>query len=199
VQRHRQTLRLTPISTAIPATVALRIYTESSSVDGKPLRSSGKAQHKPLDLLKALIAFGGRDVNTRILTEALWPDADGDAAQGAFDATLHRLRRLLGVDNAVQLKDGKLSLNENLCWVDAWTSAGVPAGGSNGRDRASRASPVSEIYAASTAVLHGVRGRSTVDAAVASGLFRRRVSQARCWRAATSGTRRSSCFSKRST
>jgi two-component SAPR family response regulator len=84
------------------------------------LRSSGKTQHKPLDLLKALIALGGQNVNTRQLTEALWPDADGDAAQGAFDATLHRLRRLLDVDNAVQLKDGKLSLNEQICWVDAW-------------------------------------------------------------------------------
>ncbi|MET0217013.1 MAG: BTAD domain-containing putative transcriptional regulator [Burkholderiales bacterium] len=125
VQRLIGKRRLTPISTAIPAWPwPLRIYTLGKfaiECDGKPLRSSGKAQHKPLDLLKALIAFGGRDVNTRILTEALWPDADGDAAQGAFDATLHRLRRLLGVDNAVQLKDGKLSLNENLCWVDAWT------------------------------------------------------------------------------
>lgn len=87
---------------------------------GKPLRSSGKAQHKPLDLLKALIALGREDVNTRQLTEALWPDADGDAAQGAFDATLHRLRRLIEVENAVVLKDGKLSLNERICWVDAW-------------------------------------------------------------------------------
>jgi DNA-binding SARP family transcriptional activator len=87
---------------------------------GEPLRSSGKAQHKPLDLLKALIALGGEDVNTRQLTEALWPDAEGDAAQGAFDATLHRLRRLVDVENAVLLKDGKLSLNTQICWVDAW-------------------------------------------------------------------------------
>lgn len=87
---------------------------------GKSLRSSGKAQHKPLDLLKALIALGREGVNTRQLTEALWPDADGDAAQGAFDATLHRLRRLIDVENAVVLKDGKLSLNEQICWVDAW-------------------------------------------------------------------------------
>ena len=87
---------------------------------GKPLRSSGKAQHKPLDLLKALIALGGEEVNARQLTEALWPDAEGDAAQGAFDATLHRLRRLIDVENAVLLKDGKLSLNPKVCWVDAW-------------------------------------------------------------------------------
>jgi DNA-binding SARP family transcriptional activator len=101
----------------------VRVYTLGKFLiecDGKPLRSAGKAQHRPLDLLKALIAFGGRDVNTRLLTESLWPDAEGDAAQGAFDATLHRLRRFLGVDNAVQLKDGKLGLNESICWVDAW-------------------------------------------------------------------------------
>lgn len=99
----------------------VRIYTLGRFAverHGKALRSSGKAQHKPLDLLKALIALG-REVNTRQITEALWPDADGDAAQGAFDATLHRLRRLIDVDNAILLKDGKLSLNEQLCWVDA--------------------------------------------------------------------------------
>jgi DNA-binding SARP family transcriptional activator len=124
VRRMIAKLGLVPTSPAILEWPwPLKIYTLGRfAVDrhGKALRSSGKAQHKPLDLLKALIAFGGKDVNTRQLTEALWPDAEGDAAQGAFDATLHRLRRLLDVDNAVQLKDGKLSLNDELCWVDAW-------------------------------------------------------------------------------
>ena len=116
--------RLTPTSPSIEGWPwPVRVYTLGKFLiecDGKPLRSSGKAQHKPLDLLKALVAFGARDVNIRLLTESLWPDAEGDAAQGAFDATLHRLRRFLAVDNVVQLKDGKLGLNENICWVDAW-------------------------------------------------------------------------------
>ena len=116
-------LRLVPVSPTVREWPwPLKICTLGRFVierHGKPLQSSGKAQHKPLDLLKALIALGSQNVNTRQLTEALWPDADGDAAQGAFDATLHRLRRLLHVENAVLLKDGKLSLNEQVCWVDA--------------------------------------------------------------------------------
>ena len=46
--------------------------------DDEPLHFSGKEQKKPLELLKALIAFGGRDVPEERLTDALWPDADGD-------------------------------------------------------------------------------------------------------------------------
>ncbi|MBL8541329.1 MAG: hypothetical protein JNK68_13285 [Betaproteobacteria bacterium] len=123
VRRLITRLGLTPTSPTVQEWPwPVRIYTLGRFAverHGKALRSSGKAQHKPLDLLKALIALG-REVNTRQITEALWPDADGDAAQGAFDATLHRLRRLIDVENAVLLKDGKLSLNDQICWVDAW-------------------------------------------------------------------------------
>ncbi|MCK7497369.1 MAG: hypothetical protein MZW92_46165 [Comamonadaceae bacterium] len=56
-----------------------------------------------------------------MLAELLWPEADGDAAQRAFDTTLHRLRKLLGHERAVVLSEGRLSLNPTVCWVDAWT------------------------------------------------------------------------------
>ncbi len=79
-----------------------------------------KAQHRPLALLKALIAFGGRDVSQARLMEALWPDADGDVAHRSFDTTLHRLRKLLGNAEVLILSDGRLSLNDRLCWVDTW-------------------------------------------------------------------------------
>jgi DNA-binding SARP family transcriptional activator len=88
--------------------------------DGQPLAFAGRAQSKPLELLKAVIALGGRQVNAAHLGGLLWPDADGDAAQRAFDTTLHRLRRLLGHEQALILSDGKLSLNPAVCWVDAW-------------------------------------------------------------------------------
>jgi len=79
-----------------------------------------KAQHKPLELLKVLIAQGGRDVGEESLTAALWPDAEGDAARKAFDTTLHRLRRLLGNERVLILRDRKLSLDPRVCWVDSW-------------------------------------------------------------------------------
>ncbi len=62
-----------------------RIYTLGQfelERDGHMVKFTGKVQQKPLQLLKALIAFGGRSVPEEQLSDALWPDADGDLAQG---------------------------------------------------------------------------------------------------------------------
>src|SRR5678815_5745727 len=88
------------------------------SRDGLPMRFTGKAQQRPLDLLKLLIALGGSDVDTQQLTAALWPDADGDAAKASFDTTLFRLRKLLDVDRALVLSGGRLSLARSVAWTD---------------------------------------------------------------------------------
>ena len=87
---------------------------------GKPLTFSGKVQKKPLDLLKALIAFGGDEVTEGQITDALWPEAEGDAGRLSFKSALHRLRQLLGADDAVVYRDGRVGLDPRLCWVDAW-------------------------------------------------------------------------------
>jgi len=89
-------------------------------LDGKPLEFAGKAQRKPLELLMVLVALGGRDVSERELTEALWPDAEGDAAHQACAVALHRLRRLLGCDEAVSLQRNHFTLDPRYVWVDAW-------------------------------------------------------------------------------
>jgi LuxR family transcriptional regulator, maltose regulon positive regulatory protein len=88
--------------------------------EGSPLRPSRKTQQRPLALIRALIAFGGRGVAETRITEALWPDAEGDLAHRSLAITLHRLRKLLGTHEAVTLRDGKLSLDADHCWVDAW-------------------------------------------------------------------------------
>ena len=75
--------------------------------DGQPMRFTGKAQQRPLDLLKLLVALGGNDVDTQQLMAALWPDADGDAAKTSFDTTLFRLRKLLDVDQCARPVGGK--------------------------------------------------------------------------------------------
>ena len=77
-------------------------------------------QQKPFLLLKALIAFGGRDVKEEQLCDALWPDAEGDLAHRSFETTLYRLRQLIGKDKAIQLKEGRLTLDRQSCWVDAF-------------------------------------------------------------------------------
>ena len=88
--------------------------------DGEPLRFAGKVQRKPLALLKAVVALGGRGVREDSVTDALWPEAEGDAARLALTSTIHRLRRLLGHEEAIVRKDDALSLDGRHCWVDVW-------------------------------------------------------------------------------
>jgi DNA-binding SARP family transcriptional activator len=87
--------------------------------DDEPLHFSGKEQKKPLELLKALIAFGGVDVPEERLTDALWPEADGDQAHKSFETTLARLRRLLGGDVFIRHRARRLTINPLYCWVDS--------------------------------------------------------------------------------
>jgi DNA-binding SARP family transcriptional activator len=85
-----------------------------------PVRISRRTQHRPLELLQALIAFGGTDVGVSTLVDALWPDADGDSAYHALESTLYRLRQLLGAPGAVRMAGKKLTLDGSLFWVDLW-------------------------------------------------------------------------------
>jgi DNA-binding SARP family transcriptional activator len=87
--------------------------------DDEPQHFSGKEQKKPLEMLKVLIAFGGRDVPEERLTDALWPDADGDQAHKSFETTLSRLRRLLGGEDVIKYRARQLTINSLYCWVDS--------------------------------------------------------------------------------
>lgn len=89
-------------------------------VDGRPPGVSRKAQQRPLALLKALVAFGGHAVAEDQLVDALWADAEGDAAYHALKMALHRLRHLLGHDRAVVHQGGRVSLDAYTCWLDTW-------------------------------------------------------------------------------
>ena len=122
-----------PLSEAWPW--AARIYTLgrfSIVKDGAPLRFTGKAQKKPLELLKVLIAFGGRNVPESKLQDALWPEAEGDSAAQALATTLFRLRKLVG-DNLVERGEGRLTLDAKSCWVDCWALERLFNENSNGR------------------------------------------------------------------
>ncbi len=88
--------------------------------DGSPMQFTGKIQQKPLAILKALIAFGGREVSEERLADILWPEADGDKAHNAFTTTLSRLRQLLGAEKAIGFHEGKAVLDSRYCWVDVW-------------------------------------------------------------------------------
>src|SRR5690606_9652783 len=88
-------------------------------VGRQPLKFTGKAQKKPLEMLKILVASGGRSVREDRIAASLWPDTDDSHAALAMTTTLHRLRKLLGKD-AVQRQEGRLSINARVCWVDVW-------------------------------------------------------------------------------
>ena len=101
---------------------AIRITTLGGfalEIDGQPVSFAGKAPRKVLALLKAIIAFGGRDVKDYLLIDALWADQEGDVARDAFRVALHRLRKLLGRTDAIVIDDGRVGFDPRLCWVDA--------------------------------------------------------------------------------
>jgi LuxR family transcriptional regulator, maltose regulon positive regulatory protein len=89
-------------------------------VEDRSVEYGRKVQQKPLALLKGLVALGGRGVPEGRLAELLWPEADGDLAHHSFEVALGRLRKLLGKEDALVLKEGCLSLSNRHCWVDVW-------------------------------------------------------------------------------
>lgn len=89
-------------------------------VRGEPLVFARKVPKKTLNLLQALVAYGRETVPERWLCDALWGDEEADAAHQALSITVVRLRKLLGVGDAVMQRGGKVGLDRRLCSVDAW-------------------------------------------------------------------------------
>ncbi|HEX2239380.1 MAG TPA: BTAD domain-containing putative transcriptional regulator [Gammaproteobacteria bacterium] len=101
---------------------ALKIYTLGSFrlvKHGIPVTFGRKPPRRPLEVLQALIAMGGREVAETYILDALWPNEEADAARNAFSTALHRLRKIVGRE-LVQLGGGKLRLDTSRCWVDIW-------------------------------------------------------------------------------
>lgn len=87
--------------------------------DGLPLRSAGKAQRKPLELLALLAAHGGGPVDAAFIIDALWPSLEADAPKASLEMAVSRLRKLLGLPEAVLVADGAVALDPALVWCDA--------------------------------------------------------------------------------
>ena len=112
-----------------------------------PIRFVRRPQKKPLELLQALIAFGGTEVAAGSLTDALWPDADGDAGYHALESALYRLRRLLGAPSAVTMAGSKLTLDRRHFWVDMWAfERELQGNAGHGVDAALRFAGIREFY-----------------------------------------------------
>jgi DNA-binding SARP family transcriptional activator len=115
-------------------------------IDGVPFSSGIKPQRRPLDLLKLLVLSDAAPIGAGELADKLWPDSDGDTARNCLQVAVHRLRRLLGHEQAVLVHDRKLHLDRKLCRVDLWEFEAevarlteLPIGGSDFASRAARA------------------------------------------------------------
>lgn len=118
-------MRLTPQgsarqSEAWPWPVRIRTLGRFTiQIDDKPLHAGRKVPRRLLELVQAIVAFGGQEVPVSRVLDALWPEADGDAAYRSLISSLARLRKLLGHAEAIVFQDGRLSLNSTMVWVDA--------------------------------------------------------------------------------
>jgi LuxR family transcriptional regulator, maltose regulon positive regulatory protein len=115
-------------------------------IDGIAFSSGIKPQRRPLDLLKLLVLADAAPIGAGELADKMWPDSDGDTARNCLQVAVHRLRRLLGHEQAVLVHDRKLHLNRTLCSVDLWEFEAevaqlidMPLGGGDFAGRAARA------------------------------------------------------------
>jgi DNA-binding SARP family transcriptional activator len=86
--------------------------------DDEAIEFGRKLPRKPLALLRALIAAGGRAAE-HDLVDQLWPNEEGDAGHKSFSVALYRLRQLLGDADLLPLRQGMLALDTQRVWVDA--------------------------------------------------------------------------------
>ncbi len=100
----------------------VRVYTLGRFevyVSNERINFSGHVPRKVLSLLKALLCLGVKSVRDRKLINALWSGDEVDAGKAAFNVTLHRLRKFLQHPDAIAIQDGLVTLNTDVCWVDA--------------------------------------------------------------------------------
>jgi DNA-binding SARP family transcriptional activator len=109
----------------------LQVWRDGLALAAAP---SAKAQRKPMELLRLLVAQGGRPVPVSVVIDELWPSLELDAPRASFEMAVSRLRRLLDLPEAVRVADDRVSLDPALTWTDvaafeAWAARGT--GGSS--------------------------------------------------------------------
>jgi LuxR family transcriptional regulator, maltose regulon positive regulatory protein len=129
-----------PWPVKIRAMGRLRIY-----LHGEELVLKGKAQRKPLEVLKLLAAYPAGIETNRVMDE-LWEDLDGDAARNALDIALHRLRKTLKNKDSVLLINGVLSLNKETVWLDTEAFERIGAADTHGPGLLEAREELLELY-----------------------------------------------------
>ncbi|MES3002872.1 MAG: bacterial transcriptional activator domain-containing protein [Pseudomonadota bacterium] len=88
----------------------------SIEIKGQLQPSTGKAQQRLLDLLRILAGAGCAGRSQQALEVAMWPDAE--SPKSAMAVAIHRLRKMLGRDDAVLVHAGNVVLNPEVVWTD---------------------------------------------------------------------------------
>lgn len=91
----------------------------------EPLVLDGKSQKKPMEVLKVLVARSdplkpNKGVDVEEIINELWPRAEAKDPKGSFDVNVHRLRKLLKVEEAIVISEGRLRLNRDFVWCDVF-------------------------------------------------------------------------------
>jgi LuxR family transcriptional regulator, maltose regulon positive regulatory protein len=86
--------------------------------DGARVDLGPKPPGLSLEIVRVLAVARGHACSTQQIYDWLWPDADGDQAKAACEQALHRLRRLLGANDAIVQREGRLRLAPDKVWVD---------------------------------------------------------------------------------
>lgn len=116
--------RLTPLVSPLwlvrwPWSIQVRVLgTPLLIISGNANSNFGNAQHKPLELLRWVIVRGCKNVAVTDLIRDLWPNIETSYALKSLNTNLHRLRKLLGIDNAISLAAGKISIDNTIVWSD---------------------------------------------------------------------------------
>jgi DNA-binding SARP family transcriptional activator len=87
---------------------------------GEPLEIARKTPRRLFEAMKAIVAFGGVNVPCEKIIDAAWPEEEGDCGYHAFEVGIHRLRKLVGDAEAIEIKDLRVSLARCRCWLDVW-------------------------------------------------------------------------------
>ena len=100
----------------------VRIYTLGQfrvEVGGSRLEPGRKAPRRPLALLAYLAAHAGQELPDAEVAGALWPERPAPIAVRTLSVTVYRLRRLLGIAEAVVRHERRISLDAGRVWCDA--------------------------------------------------------------------------------
>ncbi|MFB9245375.1 hypothetical protein IV454_31805 [Massilia antarctica] len=122
------------------------------TLHGAAVVATGKAQQRPLALLRSLVAAGEGGKAQAALVAQLWGSTD--VAKSALNVTVHRLRKLLLSDEAVIVSGGRTHLAEARVWTDVSALADLCAA----IDGLPAHAPVQEVGRCSAALLDLYRG-----------------------------------------